>query len=213
MVAKAAFNGSPTSGGTGGAYGGQLATAQNSYADILKGYQDRQTALSANLESYGQNQLTDANRYYDQQSAQATQSARSRGLSNSTISDSLQAGVNAQRDYALRGINSSLSDQRLQLGAQLSGDTLNAYMASTGAQNSLGYQYTALGQQAAEQSQQLAQQNSQYYAGLTEQQRQHDLQLQMARFNAPAYNVTQSYTIGAPGPSGIVYPTSVAHRA
>ena len=126
------------------------------YGPLVEAYQKRQTDLSGNLESLGQNQLAQANQYYDQQQAAGVQSAQRRGLGNSTIADSIRQGINSQRDYNINQINNNIAGQRLAYGAQWSGDTLNAIQSLAAqksqagmAGGSLGYNYAALAQQQA----------------------------------------------------------------
>lgn len=121
-------------------YNQQLAQAQQNYNQMIQGYQTREANVASQSASLGQNQLDQANRYYDQQSQAARSSAVTRGLGNTTISDSLQNGVNAQRGIDLAQINNNIAGQKLQYGMQASGDTLNAMQQ--GQSQLMGYGFT-----------------------------------------------------------------------
>jgi len=75
---------------------------EDRYADILGGYRESAKALIAKQEALGSNQDEDIKRAYDQQAAMARQNAMSRGIGNTTVTDSLDRGVESDRQRALR---------------------------------------------------------------------------------------------------------------
>lgn len=107
------------------------------YSAILQGFQEREKNLGTNLEALGSNQRQQAQDYYKQYAAATDQSAISRGLGNSTVRNSLQQGVNRQRDSALAEINNNIAQQRLNYGQQWSGDILNFMAQQYGQQQGL----------------------------------------------------------------------------
>ncbi len=154
-------------------YGAALNQSQDIYNQTLAGYRQRASDLAGQVDVLGQTQLRQAGDYYKQQAEGTKQSAISRGLSNSTVQDSLLGGVNAQRDQALGDINNSIRSQKLGIMQQATGDTL-------------GYQ-GAYGQQQA----QMGMQYANGYANLYQQQQQNALQQQRTPMQ---YNPNPGYS-------------------
>lgn len=158
------------------------AANESRYQQALSGYQQRYARGMANLDTLGQQRDTDINRAADQQKAATNQSAISRGLANTTVRDSLQRGVERDRQYSLNQNAEAVRQQRLNTDATLSGDTLglierrqDVYPSMEGLTN-LAAQYGASQQQgnaaavlAANQANYAAQQQSQYNAAQQQQ--------------------------------------------
>jgi hypothetical protein len=125
----------PAANRQGGALGSLLSNYQQQYANAvaanraryeqtLAAYQMREQDVLRDLDQMGQNQLRDLTDYYTQETARTQQSAISRGLSNTTISDSLRQGVGDRYRRDLTRLNNDIAVRRMQAIAGLRGDTL-----------------------------------------------------------------------------------------
>lgn len=139
-VAAIMGGGMPGGGGGGGGGSGQLsdlvsefqkaqdkANAANEarYRDILAGYQDRYARTMGNLQGMGQQEAADINEAAKARAAAQRQSLVARGLSNSTITDNMEQGVERERVSDMGRLQERLRQQMLGLDTSLSGDTLN----------------------------------------------------------------------------------------
>lgn len=181
--------GQSAQGRFGASYANSLANASAAYGNIISGYlgganpsaqggldayAQREQALNSQTDVLGQNQLAQANQYYNQQGQSAVQNSISRGLNNSTVANSLQQGVNAQRDYDVNQINNNTAQQKLSVSQAASADRLGYYERTN-----------AQAQSQALQQQQLAQQASQFDRQL-QLQRDSLLRTQVAVGGSPA---------------------------
>ena len=141
-------------------YNQALVPSEAQYNATLAAYQAREKGIDSKLDTIGANELAQADAYYMQQAEGVKQNATSRGLGNTTILNSLQQGVNAQRDAAMAQIHNNIANTRLGIGLQTSGDTLN-YMGA----------YADRALQARLQAAQSAVQQGQYQTSLAEQGR------------------------------------------
>ena len=125
-------------GGGGGGYGGNeffdayqsamdRANQENEarYRDILEGQQARYERGMGLLEGAGNQERADINEAYDAQGAALRQGVISRGLGNSSVSDTMQMGNLRERSNSMGRLNDRLIQQRMAADAQLSGDVLN----------------------------------------------------------------------------------------
>lgn len=94
------------------------------YKDILGGYQSRYERGLGLLDGMGQQEGRDINELYDNQAAQQRQSLVGRGLGNSTVLDTMLAGVDRERAADLGRLNERMRQQTLATDSGLSGDTL-----------------------------------------------------------------------------------------
>lgn len=105
---------------SGSVYNGMFKNETDRYNHIAGLYAERLRQMPAMFQSYGQNQVNQANDYYNQQQASATSRAISSGLYNTTIQDSLQKGISAQRGVDIGNIWNNVGTQ---LGSMYSGLT------------------------------------------------------------------------------------------
>jgi hypothetical protein len=105
-------------------YANAVAANRARYEQTLAAYQMREQDVLRDLDQMGQNQLRDLTDYYTQETARTQQSAISRGLSNTTISDSLRQGVGDRYRRDLTRLNNDIAVRRMQAIAGLRGDTL-----------------------------------------------------------------------------------------
>lgn len=99
---------------------------QNQMNPIMQGYQNRYNTVMGNIQGYGQSQLGQINRSFDQQASSALSGADSRGFGNSTVASDLQRGVNYDRQNSLAQANQNINSTLAQYGSNLSGDALTA---------------------------------------------------------------------------------------
>lgn len=112
-----------------GSYNEGKAANETRYADILKGYQDRETDANALLAGMGDRAKRDTNQRYDQAGSSAAQMAVGRGLTNSSVAANMLRGIEMDRNRALMDIDEGLRRQALDYRTSLSGDRLQ-FMAS-----------------------------------------------------------------------------------
>lgn len=94
------------------------------YENILGGYQDRWQRAMAQLQGVGDQQRKDLNQRYDNNKGAVDQSLIARGMSNSTVSDSLKMGNERERNNAINRLEESLTRERLGYDTGLQGDLL-----------------------------------------------------------------------------------------
>lgn len=143
-------------------------------AAALQAYQQRQEAMMGGLDVLGRNQLQDASTLYNQKSASAYQDAINRGLTNTTVRDSLQRGVERDRAREFERINNDINQQKLALQSQASKDTLTYLEGRQQAQQQAALERERM----ALQSQQLRQQQQQF-----ERQLAQERELSMYNYN------------------------------
>lgn len=135
----AIMGGGMPGGGGGGGGNGQLsdliseyqkahdkANAANEarYRDILAGYQDRYSRSMANLAGMGEQEAKDIDEAAKHRAAALRQSLVARGLSNSTVMDNLEQGVERERVNDMGRLQERLRNQMIGFDTSLSGDTL-----------------------------------------------------------------------------------------
>jgi hypothetical protein len=91
---------------------------------ISQGYQQRYGRGMGYLEGMGNQQKKDLNSQYDNLQTQVAQQMQQRGLANTTVMPSMQAGVERERSDARGRLQEQLNRERLGWDAQLSGDVL-----------------------------------------------------------------------------------------
>lgn len=94
------------------------------YAELKTGYQDRYNRGIANLEGLGQQEIADATASYDRMGSRGQASLVSRGLAGTTVSGTMRAGNEREKQSAIGRINASVRNQRIGLDAGLSEDKL-----------------------------------------------------------------------------------------
>jgi len=110
----------------------QMADAQNAaksanesrYSEIKKGYEDRYARNMADVAKVGDQQNADIRSAYGNRMAQMNQNLAARGLSGTTIAPTMAMGNTREMNADLNRSNEGLTQQRVGLDAQLSGDTL-----------------------------------------------------------------------------------------
>jgi hypothetical protein len=115
------------------AYNDARSANEQRYGQLTSGFTQRHNLVRGQIDSLGANEMEDLRKLYDGYAASATQSAISRGLYNSTVLDSLQGGVQRQRDDAVRRLQNDIDLRRANLDAQLSADTLGVIERRTDA--------------------------------------------------------------------------------
>ncbi len=93
--------------------------------EILKGYQDRYERNKNALDQLGAVQQSQIADNYQKQGAASQQDLTSRGLSGTTVLDTMKAGNNTAMNNAQTTAAANLAVQKGNLDANLSGDTLN----------------------------------------------------------------------------------------
>lgn len=116
-------------GGGGGssfsdAYAEANAANEARYRDVLGGYQNRYERNMEDLRGSGAQERNDINEAYKDQWAARQQSMIGRGLGNSSILDTMQAGNERERINDQGRLEERLRQQRIGLDTSLSGDTL-----------------------------------------------------------------------------------------
>jgi hypothetical protein len=101
------------------------AANESRYADILKGFSQREADANSLLAGMGDTAKLNLNRQYDQAGSSAAQSAIGRGLTNSSAALNMQRGIEADRARSLMAIDEGLRKQALDYRTSLSGDRLN----------------------------------------------------------------------------------------
>lgn len=101
------------------------AANESRYADILKGFTQREADANSLLAGMGDTAKLNLNRQYDQAGSSAAQSAIGRGLTNSSAALNMQRGIEADRARSLMAIDEGLRKQALDYRTSLSGDRLN----------------------------------------------------------------------------------------
>jgi hypothetical protein len=94
------------------------------YKDILGGYRDRYQQGMQALQGLGSAAATDINQQYDQLRAKTNSDLTSRGLGNTTITGSMQRGVESERSKSMGQLNEALRREALNTQSTLSGDLL-----------------------------------------------------------------------------------------
>lgn len=161
------------------------------------GLYDQGTSLA---QGYGQSQLRDINAAYDQAWGQQRQSLNDRGLSNTTISDSVQQGNEFNRQRSLADQGQRNSQYLLGTANQLGEYGLGAQQQESQFGRSYGLQANAQANQARQYQQGLAEQESQFARSYGLSAQQLDLQKQQQQF-AQQQALRQAY--GSGGFSGV----------
>lgn len=95
------------------------------YRDALSGYQSRYQRGMDMLNGLGQQEAKDINEMYDNQAAKTKGDLIGRGLGNSTVMNTMLAGVERERAAELGRLNERVRQQAIGTDAGLSGDTLS----------------------------------------------------------------------------------------
>lgn len=98
---------------------------EDRYAEILKGFRQNTVDVLGQNDTQSASAKEDAQRAYDRFAADAIQSGIGRGLNNSTVRDSLERGVESDRQRAIRGIENDRITRMTQLMNQLKNQELN----------------------------------------------------------------------------------------
>jgi hypothetical protein len=106
------------------AYNEAVAENEARYRDILGGYQDRYERNMNYLNGAGQQEAADIGEQYRKQGSNIQQGLVNRGLSNSTVLDTMQMGNNREYVNDLGRLDERLRQQRIATDAGLSGDEL-----------------------------------------------------------------------------------------
>lgn len=125
---SAPSGGRPGSGGGGnamGLYNNALAANRAELASLVDMARARETKVMGDLDAYGRTQLQDLSDSHVQNMGNVQQNAISRGLSNSTIRQSMELGANMQNQRSMDRINNDIALRRAETYGRLSGDTLN----------------------------------------------------------------------------------------
>jgi hypothetical protein len=94
------------------------------YNDINSGYTSARERANAQLDSLGNQQRADTNTAFDRNKGQLAQSMVSRGLTNSTVQDSLMKGNERTRGESLARLAEALTQQRLNTEYGMTKDQL-----------------------------------------------------------------------------------------
>jgi hypothetical protein len=97
---------------------------QQRYDQILQGYNNRVQVGRDMLENLGDQAKSDVRRDYADLGAQTTQSAIGRGLYNTTVQDSMQRGIEREKQGQLARVEDDVRAQRLTHHMQSMGDRL-----------------------------------------------------------------------------------------
>ncbi|MCA9366697.1 hypothetical protein KC887_00325 [Candidatus Kaiserbacteria bacterium] len=94
------------------------------YQNILAGYNDRWQRAMSELANVGNQQRADLNRGYDAMAGQINANSIDRGLSNSTVRDTMLMGNQRERSMASNRLEEALTRERLGYDTGLQGDLL-----------------------------------------------------------------------------------------
>lgn len=94
------------------------------YKQIKTGYQDRYDRGMKMLDGFGEQMGTDINNRSLQATGKAQQSLMNRGLGNTTVVDSVNRGIEADRSAEQRRLGEQITGMRMGADAQLAGDKL-----------------------------------------------------------------------------------------
>lgn len=130
-----------------GAYGQARNANEQRYGDVLRGYNDRIRSSRQMINRYSNQSMRDVRRDYADLGAQTTQSAIDRGLYNTTIQDSLQQGVERERQAQLQRVRDSVNDRRIANYLGTTSDRLGFMERRTDAYPDMGL-YSQLAQGA-----------------------------------------------------------------
>lgn len=106
------------------AYNQGVKTNEQRYQDILGGYRDRYGQAQGELDKLGATERANVERGFTAQSTAAQQDLMSRGVGQTTVAPTLQAGIERQKQQSLQSVEEGLARERLGTLSQLSGDTL-----------------------------------------------------------------------------------------
>jgi hypothetical protein len=95
------------------------------YGDINTGYSERYADAMGTLGQFSDQDKADVNKRFDQNLAKSDQSAISRGLYNTTVTDSLRRGVEDDRGAELRRVNDAKLQRQLGYQTGLSKEQLD----------------------------------------------------------------------------------------
>jgi len=141
-------------------YGGSSSPAQGSRNPMMQGYQraynqaqqanrgryediigllnQRQQAAQGLIETQGKSQMVDLNQRYDEQGASQQQALVGRGLSNTTVTATLQNRNTRERGRAQNALQENINRQKLGVGLGTSGDIASFMERRTDAYPDLG---------------------------------------------------------------------------
>lgn len=111
-----------------------------SYGGVESGYQNRVGELTGLLDLSGREAGERIGQQFDRAAAGASSSLASRGLTNTTVTDSVQRGINEDRSRELRGLEEQLRAQELGLRQTLGGEALAAQERGIAARQQAGAQ-------------------------------------------------------------------------
>jgi hypothetical protein len=106
------------------AYGEAKSANETRYADILAGYQDRYNRNMADIKTVGAQAESDTRKNYFDAMARNQQNLAARGMSGGTMGAVLDAGNTREMNADLNRLRDQLTQQRVGLDTQLSGDLL-----------------------------------------------------------------------------------------
>lgn len=106
------------------AYEEGKAINEQRYEDILGGYRDRYANAMDMVGQLGDSQRAEIDRSYTGLNATTQQGLTDRGLANSSITDTMAAGVEREKQRASLELEDALLSRQLDTANQLSGDTL-----------------------------------------------------------------------------------------
>jgi hypothetical protein len=107
-------------------FAGELSGLQGRYDDIAGQYQDRENRLMGYLEGYGDTEKQQLEQHRQQLLSKAQQDLLNRGLSTSTVLDSVRRGIESGSAADLSALNERLNKERMTYASQLSGESLAA---------------------------------------------------------------------------------------
>jgi hypothetical protein len=100
------------------------AANERRYQDILAGKWALLQKQLADMQGLGQQEITDTNLGFDAQKADVLQSMVDRGLSNTTVQNTMQSGVDERRQHEINRINERLKREQIELERGLQNDMM-----------------------------------------------------------------------------------------
>jgi hypothetical protein len=133
--------------GQGTAYDNLMKSQTGGLADVGQGYGSMLGAALNNMNLLGRTQANDLNEQYDRNAADSQQSLVNRGLYNTTVTDSVNRGINLDKERALTNLAQGVAKDTNNTLAQFGMPALQFGQQAVGANTALGQQAIGAGTQ------------------------------------------------------------------
>jgi len=158
-----------TNAGLAGLYGQRTNDFGSAMSNIGQGYGSMLGAALGNLDLLGRTEATDLNEAFSRNQADAQQSLMNRGLTNTTVTDAVNRGINLDKQRALTNLAQNVAGQTNQTLAQFGMPALQFGQQAAGGLADLQGQALQFGNEAQQQQTGLGQNQLNFMQSVNQQ--------------------------------------------